>query len=97
MKYPYYIVQGFKGRLQCPLQHRHTPVEKMFHNGKIGGSKMHERVCYEIDEVELAMKEFAGYCHTVRVYIVPRQGSPRQGVPSVRALRRQQNDDVPRT
>ena len=41
--YPYYLVISREGRLPCPIQYKHTPIEKMFISGKIGGTRTEER------------------------------------------------------
>ena len=45
-QYPYWIVQSRIGRLPCPIQYKHTPVEKIFKSGKIGGTRTEEKRCF---------------------------------------------------
>jgi len=34
-----YIVQWHIGRLPCPAQYRHTPIERQFATGRFGGKR----------------------------------------------------------
>ena len=49
--YPYWIVVTISGRLPTPPQYRHTPVQKLFFTGKIGGTKREE---FETDDFQEA-------------------------------------------
>jgi hypothetical protein len=70
MKYPYYIVASQKGRFaeQIPPHYRHTPMERMFKTGQIGGKQTRE---YEFDtpkEVQIKGFEEERNGSTVTVY-----------------------------
>lgn len=72
MKYPYYIVQSWTGRLPVPAQYRHTPIEKMLETGKIGGSKMREQTFGTPQEAQRAAFQAQRESHRVEILVVPR-------------------------
>lgn len=71
MKYPYYIVQSWSGRLPSPPQYRHTPIENMFKTGRIGGSKMREQTFVTPQEAQRAAFQAQRESHRVEILVVP--------------------------
>jgi hypothetical protein len=53
-QYPYWIVESRTGRLAefVPLQYRHSPIEKMFKSGKIGGTRNSEEQFGDCEEAQ---------------------------------------------
>lgn len=78
-EYPYYVVVVRSGRLAdfCPPQYRHTPIEKQFKSGRIGGTKTTE---YKVTDKEEAKRIALRAEGEVDVYTVPRMGAPRERV-----------------
>lgn len=52
MKYPYYIVISYSGRLPTPIQYQHTPIDKLFKTGKIGGTKSEEHTTFDAKDAQ---------------------------------------------
>jgi hypothetical protein len=77
MKYPYFIVQKRTGRLPCPTEYRHTPIERQFKSGRIGGSKVTEDVYHIALEVQQAENRERRDGAEVFVYVVLRPNSHR--------------------
>jgi hypothetical protein len=72
MKYPYYIVQSWTGRLPVPVQYRRTPIAKMFETGKIGGSKMREQTFATLQKAQQAAFQAQRESQRVEVLMVPK-------------------------
>lgn len=75
--YPKWIVVSHSGRLPTPPQYRHTPIEKLFRTGKIGGTKREEfqSVSFQEAQEHAFAAERAG--KRVEFLKVPRPGGQR--------------------
>lgn len=83
MRYPYFIVQKRTGRLPCPPEYRHTPIERQFKSGRIGGCKVEETTYHTAREVQQAENRERIGGAEVLVYVVLRPNSPRLRVYNV--------------
>jgi hypothetical protein len=76
--YPYWLIITRTGRISCPPEMRHTPIEKLLKSGKIGGTQSSE-----VREFDKAMA-LARYNDAVNqgldpeVYVVMARNRPRQ-------------------
>ena len=85
MHYPYFVVQRQVGRLECPPQYRHTPIERQFKSGRIGGTRALERIYHTAIETHRAVVNDRGGSN-IHVFVVLRPHSPRQPVHNCETL-----------
>jgi|19_taG_2_1085344.scaffolds.fasta_scaffold05887_4 hypothetical protein len=83
MQYPYFIVQKRTGRLPCPPEYKHTPIERQFKSGRIGGTNVNETTYHTALEVQQAENRERTGGAEVLVYVVLRPNSPRLRVYNV--------------
>jgi len=81
-RYPYYIIVATSGRLPTPIQYKHTPIEKMFKSGKIGGKNVQEIKLLDPKETQLQALQLERQGKQVEVLKVERPNSPRIRCPN---------------
>ena len=84
MNYPYYVAVIRSGRLETPLQYRHTPIDRMFKTGKIGGTKNREISSEDPMEIQVRALAEERSGKTVEIYYVANPNRPRRACPSWR-------------
>ena len=78
--YPYYIVQWYEGRLECPIQHRMIPaIRRQFESGRIGGRRNIERQTTDPKEAYQIWQRNRNK-HGIAVYIVEAPNRQRKKI-----------------
>jgi hypothetical protein len=80
MQYPYWIIITSEGVLPCPVQYKHTLIERQFKSGRLGGKKTTEQTAHSKAEALQFYQRAKQQDKSPEVYIVESNKHARRRV-----------------